>query len=111
VLPARLGNGATEVEIVASKRNLTIDKAKGKVLYEQDRGRQTDHYRTCEFDYAELVAAVGKDNLDKELRLQVSVGASRRESPKPGAKGTAQPAGGFTFEFFTCKVARVISVK
>lgn len=82
------------------------------MLYEQDRGRQTNHYRTCEFDYKEFMTAVGKDNLDKNLTLKVSVGASRIQGSKaPLPKGSPQPLGGFTYEFFTCKVAKLVSAK
>ena len=76
----------------------------GLLEYCLDCRRKASTYNYCEFDKAALEAAVGADNMAKEVTVTVSMVAKTSSNSVPDDPNASQPDGGFTHNHFSCTV-------
>ena len=104
VEPAAVEPGAAESKEMSFTPGELSPNDAGLLEYCLDCRRKSSTYNYCEFDKAALEAAVGPDNMAKEVSVTVSMVAKASSNSVPDDPNAPQPDGGFTHNHFSCTV-------
>ena len=88
-----------------------LSDKEGKLEHCLDCNRKSATYNYCRFDKDALAAAVGADNMAKTVTAKVEMVEQSSENSTPDDPNAAQPDGGFTHNYFACKVTEVVSAE